>query len=114
VPTPSGATRQKLGHSYEESVREDLIPGGGNVRLRSTAGGKGRISDVGVHEVTIEKRLGSAKLDQLWSDLIERNEIMLTVDKLSEPSANRLAHMAAIYEKLTGKRPHITVRETSQ
>jgi hypothetical protein len=114
VPTPSGATRQQLGHSYEESVREDLIPGGGNVRLRSTAGGKGRISDVGVHEVTIEKRLGSAKLDQLWSDLIERNEIMLTVDKLSEPSANRLAHMAAIYEKLTGKRPHITVRETSQ
>ena len=113
VPTPSGATRQELGHSYEASLREDLIPGGGNVRLRSSAGGKGRISDVGVHEITIEKRLSSAKLDQLWSDLIERNEIMLTVDKLNEPSAKRLAHMAAIYEKLTGKRPHITVRETS-
>jgi len=112
VATPSGESRQDLGHSYERSLAEDLNPGDRPLRLRSTAGGKGRVTDVGVHEGTVEANLGSAKLDQLWSDLVERNEVMLTVPELTDVSARRLAHMAAVYEQFTGKRPNITVRET--
>jgi hypothetical protein len=39
-------------------------------------------------------------------------QITLTVPELPESSAASLAHMAFIYEKLTGKRPLITVRKT--
>ena len=112
---------QALGHEYEEVIGEDLAEGGGDLRLITQAGDKKRISDLGVHEFTIEKELSDGKLDQLWRDLQTpnvggtqaANRILLTVPKLTQDSADRLAKMAAIYERLTGRRPHIFVRETA-
>ena len=112
VATPAGATRQAYGYSFEASVAEDLIPGGGKARLTSHEADKGRIGDVGIHEATVATPLDSGKLDQLWRDLVARDQVMLTVPELPESSARTLGHMAAIFEKLTGKRPSITVRET--
>lgn len=112
---------QALGHEYEEVIGEDLVEAGGDLRIITHAGDKKRITDLGVHEFTIEKELSDSKLDQLWRDLQTpniggtqaANRVLLTVPKLTQDSADRLAKMAAIYERLTGRRPHIFVRETA-
>ena len=112
---------QALGHEFEEVMGEDLVEGGGDLRLITQAGDKKRITDLGVHEFTIQKEIEGDKLDQLWRDLQTpttggtqaANRVLLTVPKLTEESANRLRKMAAIYEQLTGRRPAIFVRETA-
>jgi hypothetical protein len=112
----------EAGHEYERELAKDITPGDAEaLRLRSEAGDKPRISDHGTHEFTVEGELSDGKLDQIWRDLLTvspgasgpRDLAIVTVPRLSDKSAERLAHMAAVYEKLTGRRPMITVRETA-
>ncbi|MEV4319595.1 DUF4157 domain-containing protein [Actinocrispum sp. NPDC049592] len=111
---------QKLGHVYERIIAEDITRDGGDLRQRSEAGDKLRISDHGVHEFTLEGKLSDGKLDQIWRDLLTptmgstqpRDYATVTVPQLSKESGQRLARLAAAYEELTGRRPTITVRET--
>jgi hypothetical protein len=108
VTAPTGKNREYW-DAYEEAVRADH---NGAPRLTYNAGGKERITDVGVIEATTEAGLGSRKLDQLWSDLVEHNRAALTVPELTPAAERKLGQLAAIYEQLTGRRPLITVRET--
>jgi hypothetical protein len=108
VPPPTGRNREYW-DAYEEAVRVDH---NGAPRLTYNAGGKERITDVGVIEATTEAGLGSRKLDQLWSDLVQHNRAALTVPQLTPAAERKLGQLAAIYEQLTGRRPLITVRET--
>jgi hypothetical protein len=108
VPAPTGRNREYW-EAYEEAVRVDH---NGAPRLTYNAGGKERITDVGVIEATTEANLGSRKLDQLWSDLVQHNRAALTVPELTPAAERKLGQLAAIYEQLTGRRPLITVRET--
>lgn len=76
----------------------------------------GRRMDVGkTHEVTLEgmrRGLGTHKLDQLWLDLKDRGEVLLTVPKLSKQAADQLARLGAQVEQEFGKEVLIIVRET--
>jgi hypothetical protein len=114
-------TPQQAGHEYETLVGRDLAGDDVNLRQTTKAADKERRTDLGPHEFTIEPELRDDKLDQLWRDLqtptpgssTPANHVLLTVPRLSDPSAERLARMAAVYEHLTGHRPRITVRETA-
>jgi len=105
------AERAAAGHAYEEILGRDIAKGDAP-RVRHSAGDKERIGDVGIHETTVERSISDGKLDQLWRDLVERDVAIVTVPSLDERSGERLSKMAAIFAKLTGRRPLITVRET--
>jgi hypothetical protein len=110
VTPPSGRTAEEYWQSYEAAVRADH---NGAPRLTYNTGGKVRITDVGTIEATTERQFGSNKLDQLWSDLIKNDGgAMITVPELTAEGERRLARLASVYERVTGQRPTISVRET--
>jgi hypothetical protein len=107
----TGKTQQEMGHSFERAIRDD-VAGGSSYRERHTAGDKPRVGDVGQSEVKRVQRLTSENYDQLWRDLVAREKAHLIVEKLDPRDAKKLDLMAGIYEKKTGTRPTIAVRET--
>ncbi|MGW6919003.1 hypothetical protein ACWGB8_35065, partial [Kitasatospora sp. NPDC054939] len=107
----SGSTPQQRGHDYERAVRDDLA-GGSSYRVRHEAGDRPRVGDVGQYEVKYMTHLGSEQYDQLWRDLIAYNRAHVIMPRLSLNDQRNLAQMAALFEKKTGIRPQIAVRET--
>jgi hypothetical protein len=121
----AGGSPQALGHELEFLVQRDLLKGttrkqGAKLRRVWTGADKKRISDVGLVEVTLEKRISESKFDQLWRDLQAINAgasksdylIVLTVLKLHPDDAVKLAKMAAIFERLQpGSRVTVSVHE---
>jgi hypothetical protein len=108
--------RQAVGHEYEKLVAEDLramSAAGKVVRTRTTSTGTLRIGDVGSYEVTIERKLSSRKVTQLYNDLLATGGVTLTLPRLSEPNARILSKLAAVLERETGLRPRISVREAA-
>jgi Domain of unknown function (DUF4157) len=85
---------------------------------RAVHGTIGRRWDFGnIKELTIEGRagaLGDSKLDQLWFDLNEHGSIDLTVPMLSSAAEDQLARLAGEWQKWTGRKPLILVRETAR
>ncbi|MET0716472.1 MAG: hypothetical protein ABWY57_16320, partial [Mycetocola sp.] len=109
-----GATPQQLGHDFERALREDLT-GGSKLRESHSAGDKTRHGDIGAYETKYKTRLSSDDLDQLWRDLsnpVRKNSALVIVPKLHPRDAVALTKMAAMYERASGVRPHIAVRET--
>lgn len=113
VAPPKGATPQEVGHDAERALREDVLAGS-KYRETHQAGDKTRHGDIGAYEVKAKTQLSSADLDQIWRDLLNpgRNHTAhITMPSIGDKSAKALARMAATFEKLTGKRPTIVVRE---
>jgi Domain of unknown function (DUF4157) len=120
-----GANKQALGHEFEIVMQQDAIEGitreeAAELRRISDVADKRRISDIGTYEFTIEERISEDKFDQLFRDLQAfdtgaskaANRIILVVPKLHPDDAIKLAKMAAFYERVTGNRPLVLVRET--
>jgi hypothetical protein len=113
VAAPKGGTPQEVGHDLERALREDLL-GGTKYRETHQAGDKTRHGDIGAYEAKAKTELSSEDLDQVWRDLSNPsrgNSAHITVPSLDQKSADALARMAAMFEKLTGIRPTIVVRE---
>jgi hypothetical protein len=113
VQKPIGSTRQELGHDLERAIRDDVAYGS-KIRESHNAGEKTRHGDVGASEVKSYSTLSSEDLDQIWRDLLNparKHTAHLIVPQITHSSAMQLARMAAIFEKLTGIRPHISIRE---
>jgi hypothetical protein len=112
-PPPKGATPQEVGHDLERALRDDLL-GGSKYRETHHAGDKTRHGDIGPYETKAKTKLSSDDLDQVWRDLnnpARQHTAHIIMKRISENSANTLARMTAMFEKLTGIRPHIAVRE---
>ena len=86
---------QQAGREYQELIAEDL----GAVDVQEMFARPGRRPDIGTgHEVTIEGRTGSLsskKLDQLWLDMRDRGNVLLTVPRLSGKANDQLRRLAA-------------------
>jgi hypothetical protein len=114
APLMSG-TKQEQGDDYERQAREDLL-GGSKLRKSHTAGDKTRHGDVGSYETKFKRKLSTEDFDQVWRDLnnpAEGHSVLIITPKADPKDLTRLARMAATFEKLTGKRAHIAVRETA-
>jgi hypothetical protein len=113
-PNATPDQRRDAGNAYERLLSGDLGEGK-NTPMRSSEGDKLRIGDEGVHEFTIEGQnepFGGSKLDQLWRDLVARNQVMLTVPSLHPIAEMQIRQLAAIWEQVTGRRPLIIIRTT--
>ena len=113
VAPPEGTTPQGVGHDLERALRDDLL-GGSKYRESHRAGDKTRHGDVGAYETKAKTKLSSRDLDQVWRDLnnpTRQHMAHIIMQAISVDSANALARMTAMFEKLTGIRPHIAVRE---
>ncbi|MGW6194779.1 eCIS core domain-containing protein [Kribbella sp. NPDC055110] len=107
-------SKQKQGYDYERQLREDLA-GGAKYRETHTAGDKTRHGDIGSYEVKYKGKLTSDDLDQIWRDLnnpSRGHSALIITPKAHESDLRTLAKMAAAFEKVTGQRPRIAVRET--
>lgn len=113
VKPPNGATPQLLGHDLERALRDDLL-GGSRYRETHRAGDRVRHGDIGASEVKAKTTLSSEDLDQVWRDLNNpaRGHIAhVIMPTIGERSASALARMTAMFEKLTGHRAYVAVRE---
>lgn len=107
-------TKQQQGHDYERQARDDLT-GGSKYRESHAAGDKTRHGDVGAYETKFKGSLSSDDLDQIWRDLnnpSRGNSALVITPKTTKGDLDKLAKLAAAFEKLTGTRPRIAVRET--
>ncbi|MGI5400307.1 eCIS core domain-containing protein [Streptomyces sp. CA-135486] len=113
VAPVKGATPQERGHDLERAGRDDLT-GGSKIRVSHNAGDKTRHGDIGSYEVKNKESLSSDDLDQLWRDLnnpARGHSALIITPRLHPGDDVLLARVAAIFEKVTGIRPHISVRE---
>ncbi|MFF7245660.1 DUF4157 domain-containing protein [Embleya sp. NPDC008237] len=113
VAPVSGATAQSRGHDLERAVKEDAGLGGVTHRQRHDAGDRPRIGDLGTYEIKNVAELGSKEYDQVWRDLVAYDEAHIIMPKAGPHTIDNLALMAALFERMTGRRPTIAVRETS-
>ncbi|MGC0417008.1 DUF4157 domain-containing protein [Embleya sp. AB8] len=113
VAPVTGDTPQQQGHDFERALKEDLL-GGGTYRERHEAADKPRIGDIGSYEAKHMTDLGSEELDQVWRDLVARDRAVVIMPKAGDGTIKNLALLAAQFEKMTGRRPTIAVRETSK
>ncbi|HSA50433.1 MAG TPA: DUF4157 domain-containing protein [Yinghuangia sp.] len=111
APPVEGGATPAGGHSFERSVRADL-GAEGLPREHHSAGDRPRVGDVGRYEVKHMTELDSHALDQVWRDLVAHGTAHVIMPKIGPRSEQKLALMAAGFEKLTGRRAHIAVRET--
>lgn len=113
VAAPKGSTPQEIGHDLERALRDDVLAGS-KYRVTHQAGDKTRHGDIGAYEAKAKTELTSEDLDQVWRDLnnpVRRNTAHITMPRIGQNSVDALARMAAMFERLTGKRPTIVVRE---
>lgn len=107
-------TKQQQGHDYERQLRDDLLAGD-KYRETHAAGDKTRHGDVGAYETKFKGALSSDDLDQIWRDLnnpARGHSAVIITPKANAGDLGKLAKLAAAFEKLTGVRPRIAVRET--
>ena len=111
VSPVQGATPQQRGLDYERALRDDLIAGT-KYREGHSAGDRARSADIGRYEAKYKDELASDDLDQIWRDLVAYDKAVVIMPELRTATEDNLSRLAAIFEHVTGRRPHITVRET--
>lgn len=103
---------QQAGREYQELIAEDL----GAVDVQEMFDRPGRRPDIGTgHEVTIEGwrgSFGSGKLDQLWLDMRDRGNVLLTVPRLSDDALDQLRRLTAQANDAFDHDVLIVIRET--
>ena len=109
----TGSARRAAGTDYQTLVARDL----GAEDVQEMFSREHRRMDVGTsHEVTLEGQFGgfsTNKLDQLWLDLRDNGQVMLTVPRLSDEAADQLARLAAQAADALQRPVLVIVRETA-
>jgi hypothetical protein len=104
---------QQAGRQYQTLIAKNLNA----EKLQEIYRRPGRRMDIGVsHEVTIEGRngpFGEGKLNQLWLDLMDTRQVVLTVPRLSDEAASQLGRLIAQAEEFLGEDVLVIVRETA-
>jgi hypothetical protein len=111
------AAATRLGNRYRDLIDLDLQTVADPKRSPESFGRPGRRPDIGTsHEVTLEgmqEGFGGRKLDQLWRDLVQTQQIQLTVPHLSKEAIDQLRRLGAQAEAELGKTVRIYVRQTA-